>query len=241
VPTNTPAPTNTPLPTQAATPTQPPALTNTPAPAGTTAITPTVVSGSAIAHVNENTNCRSGPSTDYPVIVEILAGTDVKIVSKTTLDNYLVVEDPSDPTQTCWLYTQYVTTSGDLSSLPVATPPPPLLSFTFDFTKLNYCGGYSLEFEVINTGPKTLQAYTIVAKDLTEHTQQTTSYTAFDQLDGCLIAKAIGYVDTGKNGYVYANDFSYDPTGHSMEADITICSHNDMTGVCASQVIRFTP
>jgi maltose-binding protein MalE len=110
-----------------------------------------------------------------------------------------------------------------------------------DFTRIQTCGSYILEFKVVNTGPKTLQAYTIVAKDLVAHSQQTTSSTTFDFVNGCFIQQEIGWIDPGKVGYVYANNFSYDPTGHSFEATVAICTHNDMTGVCATQAIKFTP
>jgi hypothetical protein len=170
-----------------------------------------------------------------------LSGDSAKIVSKTTEESYVLVEDPNNPGQSCWLWTQFIAISGDLSGLPVATPPPPLVNFTMDFTRVQICGSFFLEFKVVNTGEKTLQAYTIVAKDLTAKSQQTTSRTGFDFLDGCFIQKEIGYIDPGMVGYVSADNFSYDPTGHSFEATITICSHNDMTGVCATQVVKFKP
>ncbi len=246
-PTATLLPTYTPVPTEAFTPTSPAPPTNTPLP--TEAATPTqavatataVVAGAPTAQVNENTNCRTGPSSGYDLIATLLIGEQAKIVSKTTLEDYVIIENPADPTQTCWLWTKYVTISGDLSSLPAATPPPPLVKFTVDFMKIDSCTNYSLVFEVVNTATKPLQAYTIVAKDLSERTQQTTTSTVFDQKSGCGVVKSIEYVDPGKIGYVYANDFAYNPSGHSIEATITICSHNDMTSPCASQVIRFTP
>ncbi len=246
-PTNTPAPTatlpptSTPLPTEASTPTQPPVATETATPAATLVNTPASVPGSATALINENTNCRTGPSADYELVVTFLSGESAKIVSQTTDDSYVLVEDPNNPGQTCWLFTQYVTISGNLASLPVATPPPPLVNFTMDFTRVQVCGSYFLEFKVVNTGTKTLQAYTVVAKDLTAHSQQTTNRMVFDFLDGCFIQNEIGFIDPGKVGYVAADNFSYDPSGHSFEATITICSHNDMTGVCATQVVKFTP
>jgi len=236
-PTATKAPTQTPLPTEATTVTQAALATATPA----TPTNPPSTSGAPVAHVNENTNCRSGPSSDYSPIVVLLSGQDVKIVSRTTLDDYLLVENPENPPETCWLWTQFVTTSGDLASLPVATPPPPLVSYNLAFTRVLPCTGYTLEIKVLNTGEKTIQAYTVVAKDLTSHTQQTTSSPVFDLLEGCVIAQAIGYIDPGKVGYIYANYFPYDPTGHVIEADVTICSHNDMTGACVTQVYTFTP
>ena len=240
-PTSTQQPTETPLPTETLSPTQPPSPTETPIPAATLVNTPANVLTGPTAHVNENTNCRSGPSSDYPVIVVILSGQDVKIVSKTTMDSYLIVEDPANTAQTCWLWTQYVTVNGDLSSLPVATPPPPLMTYTMAFTKIETCTTYSLEFKVTNTGSKTLQSYTIVAKDLTEHTQQTSSSTVFNLRKDCAVEEEIGFVDPGKVGYAYANNFTYNPSGHSMEATITICSHDDLTGVCASRTVKFTP
>jgi hypothetical protein len=240
-PTATQLPTSTTLPTEANTPTQLSAASATPTMVATLANTPTTVAVSQTALVNENTNCRSGPSADYPLIVTFLTGETAKIVSRTTLNNYLIVGAPTNSLQTCWLWTQYVTVNGDLSSLPVATPPPPLVNFTMDYTRIDTCGNYSLEFKVVNTGQKTLEAYTIVVKDLSANSQQTTSKATFDFMNGCYIEKEIGSLDTGKVGYAYAENFSSMPTGHSFEATITICSHNDMTGVCATQVVRFTP
>jgi hypothetical protein len=247
IPTNTasptvpPAPTNTPLPTEALTPIQAPNATSTPGTAAVSPTSPPSSAGASAALVNENTNCRSGPSADYTLIYTFLAGQTAKVVSRTTLDDYLLVENPENPPETCWLWTQYVTASGDLASLPVATTPPPLVSYSLAFTRIQTCSVYSIEFKVLNTGTKTIQAYTVVVKDLTSYTQQTSSNTVFDLVEGCTISQPIGYIDPGKIGYMYGNDFSYDPTGHSMEADVTICSHNDMTGVCVSQVILFTP
>ncbi len=239
--TPTPLPTYTPLP-QIITPTQALAPTTLPTPPPTSAATPLPPATGATALVNANTNCRSGPSTDYPVIVVITKGVTVTVVSKTTLDDYLLVGAPNNTNQTCWLWTQYATINGDLSGLPVATPPPPLLSFNIAFDKVQACsGGYILEFAVNNTGPKTLQAYKIAAKDLTAKSQQTTSSTVFDYIEECVVTKSIGYIDTGQAGYVYAENFTYDPSGHSMEATVTICSHDDMTGVCAGQLVKFTP
>jgi uncharacterized protein YgiM (DUF1202 family) len=240
-PTNTQLPTDTPLPTETFAPTQPPAPTDTPTPVATLVNTPTNVLTGPTAYVYENTNCRSGPSSDYPVIVVIMNGQDVKIVSRTTLDSYLIVEDPTNPPQSCWLWTQYVSTSDDLSSLPVATPPPPLMSYSMVFTKIETCATYSMEFKVTNTGSKTLQSYTIVAKDLSEHTQQTSSSTVFNLRKECAVDEEIGFVDPGQVGYAYANNFTYNPSGHSMEATITICSHDDQTGICATRVVKFTP
>lgn len=241
-PTATAQPTQTPLPTETSTPTQQAAPTETPAPAGTPTATPAPTSSAPIAHVNEGTNCRSGPSSDYDLVATFMSGEDATIVSKTTYNTYVLVENPQNPGQSCWLYTQFVTISGDLSSLPVATPPPPLLAFTLSFIDVEFCnGGYSLAFSVVNTATKPLQSYTIVAKDITANSQQTTTNNYFDKRLGCAITLDVDYVNTGKVGYVYSDYFTYDPTGHSMQAIVTICSHQDGAGTCVSQSLRFVP
>jgi hypothetical protein len=173
-----------------------------------------------------------------------LAGVDLNIVSKTTLDTYVIVENPNNSTQTCWLWTQYVDISGDLSSLPVATPPPAptaLVDFSPSFYRIEICSGFDPAFKVVNTGSLTLQSYTIVVKDRTSSTTETSSSDVFDKRNGCDVTKAIPYIDPGQTGFVYASTFTYDPSGHDMKATITLCSHDGEGGKCTSQIINFTP
>ena len=246
-PTNTPLPsatqppTSTPLPTIASTPTASPAPSATLQPVSTLVETPSGASTSITAHVEQNTNCRSGPSSVYTLIAEILAGEDVKVISATTIQDYVIIETPQDPAKSCWLWTKYVTLSSDLSGLPVATPPPYPITFSLAYSKLQNCNGHVLEFKVVNTGTTTLQSYTLVAKDLDENTQQTSTSTVFSERSGCSVEDEISYIDPGKSGFAYAAAFPYDPTGHYMEATMTVCSHDDGTGICVSFVTRFTP
>ncbi len=237
-PTNTQVPTSTNLPTATQAPTQPP-----PAPTSPPVTTPIEAPSAASAHVNKNTNCRSGPSTDFPTSYTAMAGTDLTIVSKTPLDNYVVVENPKVSGQVCWLFTQYVDISGNTSNLPVATAPAPptILTFTLSFYRLESCSGFSPAFRVTNTGNVTLQSYTASAKDRKNNSTQTSSADGFSRRSGCAEAKSISLLDPGQTGYVYADKFNYDPSGNNMIATITVCSHDKQEGKCASQNITFTP
>jgi hypothetical protein len=241
-PTNPPLPTATLPPTATPAPTQAPAPTKTPAPVIST---PTNLPSVLTAHITANTNCRSGPSALFPSVFTALKGEDLKIVSKTTLGDYVIVENPQSPGQNCWLWTQYVEINGDLSGLQAATPPPtltPLVAFSLAFDTVVTCNnGWSLEFKVVNAGSKPLQSYKVVAKDKSANTQETTSSNQFDQRSGCNVANEITSVDPGKTGYIYADDFNYNPSGHSMEATITVCSHDNQAGACETQVIKFAP
>jgi len=237
--TNTPVPTNTPLPTET------PAPTATPMPVMTETSAPTATSvAKAVASVNQNTNCRSGPATTYPLIYTAMKGESLNIVSKTTLDDYVLVEVPNAPGQTCWLWTQYVTVQGDLSTLPLATPPPtptPAVVYSISYLGIEPCTGYSLAFKVINTGAKPLQSYSIMATDQSSGNVETTDSNVFTERVSCKLQEERALLDPGQSGYIYGNDFSYDPKGHSFLVYLTICSNNDLEGECVSQGFIIAP
>jgi hypothetical protein len=60
----------------------------------------------------------------FPAITTVLAGQDVKVIYATTLSDYVVVDNPNAPGNTCWVWTYYAQITGNLAGLPVATPPP---------------------------------------------------------------------------------------------------------------------
>jgi uncharacterized protein YraI len=244
VPTPVPA-INTPLPTETPLPTQTPAPTETPLPAVPETSTPAAAAASnAIAYVNQSTNCRSGPATTFPLIYTALAGESLKIVSKTTLEDYVIVEVPTGPGQTCWLWTEYVTVQGDVSALPVTTPPPtptPAVRYSLSFERIEPCTGWSLVFKVTNTGAKTLQSYTMVATDQTKDNTETTTLNHFTERIACKYQEELASLDPGQSGYIYENDFSYDPKGHYFLIYVNVCSNNDLEGECVTQGFFLTP
>lgn len=237
-PTSTLEPTGTPPPTATLAPTQPPVPTLE----GTS--TPESLVPPPIALILEDTNCRSGPSIEYPVIFLALKGQDLKIVLDSGLSNYVVVENPQTPGQYCWLWTQSVEVHGDLSGLQAATPPPlptPAVKFTFAFERVEVCNGYSLAFRVVNTDSRTMQSYKILAIDFNTDKRETTTANNFDRRMGCTISDRNDLLNPGETGFIYANGFSYDPSGHAFNITVTVCSHNDLAGVCETQATNFIP
>ena len=100
----------------------------------------------------------------------------------------MLVEVPNAPGQTCWLWTEYVTVQGDVSTLPVATPPPtptPAVVYSISYLGIEPCTGYSLAFKVINNGAKPLQSYSIVATDQSSGNVETTDSNAFTERVAC--------------------------------------------------------
>ena len=229
--TANPMPADTPTPAQAA------ALTPTAAPITPTASTPS-------AHVNTNTNCRSGPSTAFNQLYVALKGEDLKIVARTSLSDYVLVENLKKPGQTCWLWTKYVDVSGDLSGLPQATPPPtptPVIDFSLNFTYMDACVGKEPEFKLVNTGEVTFKAAHVVIQDLDTSQTFNTTTTYFNFRGGCTAPEPLTELAPGKTGYVFVNVLGYDPGGHHLGGMVTLCSQPDMTGSCVTKEIKFTP
>ena len=112
-----------------ATPTQalptfpaPPTLTATPAFTPTTAFTSTP--SFAYVTLSEGTNCRTGPSDDYPIVGALIVGQVAEIVGRQRSGTSWYVVRLPGTTSTCWLWTNWATVTGVTSGLPIIDPPP---------------------------------------------------------------------------------------------------------------------
>jgi hypothetical protein len=103
------------------------------------------------------------------------------------------------------------------------------------------CTGWSLAFKVINTGAKPLQSYSIVATDQTNDNTETTNSNQFTQRVECKYQEERGSIDPGLTGYIYEDDFTYNPKGHYILVYVNVCSNNDLEGECISQGFFLTP
>jgi uncharacterized protein YgiM (DUF1202 family) len=108
----------TPTPLDTATPefTPTPGFTSTPS-------VPTVT-------VSVNTNCRSGPGTQYALTGGVNVGQSAVVVGKNTSTGYWIINNLNG-SGTCWLWGQYATVSGNTANLPeYPIPPTPTPSST---------------------------------------------------------------------------------------------------------------
>jgi hypothetical protein len=233
---------------EAASPTPPEAVeaTATVVPPATETPVPTLAPTDVppAARVQENTNCRTGPLTIFDQVFTALKGTEWPIVGRTTLPDYVIIEVPDHPGETCWLWTRYVQVVGDLSTLPLFTPPPtptPSAAFTLSYAYLEGCVGWDPGFKVVNTGSVPFKSAHITAKDNDTSTTVQQSIDVFDKRNGCAINTAIPVLNPGKTGYVYANTFVYDPSGHDLEVTVKLCSGPGLTGTCVSRSVSASP
>lgn len=79
--------------------------------------------------VSTNTNCRTGPSTQYELIGGLNVGQSAEVVGKSTSTGYWIIRTPGGGT--CWLWGQFATVSGNTANLPeYPTPATPTPTFT---------------------------------------------------------------------------------------------------------------
>lgn len=87
--------------------------------------TPTASATPAVVWINVriDTNCRLGPGKDYEMVGALLVGERTRVVQRSTVPDYWVVDNPDNPGRTCYLWGGYATLEGDLGSLPLDIPP----------------------------------------------------------------------------------------------------------------------
>jgi len=243
------APTLEPLeatPTQAArVQTESPAATDTPSPSSTPTITPTDTPSIPIARLSQNTNCRSGPGTIYDIEYIAMAGEDLTIIARSSVPNYVIIEIPGMPGQSCWLWTQYAETTGDTSGLPVRTPPPtptpqptetPALAFSISQADISLCSGKEyLEIQINNAGPATIESFSYQARDLDNNETASGQGNIFKGNTGCLPLMQPSIAPSG-SAYVGVGPFT-SFAGHTVRVTMTACAADDLGQQC-SQVRR---
>ncbi|KAA3648309.1 MAG: hypothetical protein DWQ07_04770 [Chloroflexi bacterium] len=103
--------------------------TETPIPA-TPTITLTPTSAVPMVSVTTATNCRNGPGIPYDIVGSLSPGQNGNIAAQSSVNNYVLIQNPAGGPN-CWLWLQHATITGDISGLPVVTPPPsPTPTFT---------------------------------------------------------------------------------------------------------------
>ncbi len=126
IPTVTPAPTSTdtPEPTETDEP-----ATETPEPTeeeeSEAEATPTEEASDTLT-VDVGANVRGGPSTNYPVVANLVAGDTPTVLGKDVSGTWFAIETTRTSSGVAWIAGLVATYDGDVEALPiVAAPPPP--------------------------------------------------------------------------------------------------------------------
>ena len=221
---------------------EPPTLTPTETPTATLAIAPT--STVPLISVSVNTNCRIGPGRVYDRVGALLVGETAEVYGRNPTGEYWYIRNPDPGAEFCWLWGEYATLLGNTTLLPVYTPPPtptPSPTFQASFDGLDSCVGWWVEIELANTGGVTFSSMSLTIRDTVTDAVLSQTTDSFINLGGCTDSNTVDELTPGSTRTVSSPPFAYNPTGHELRATVTLCSGNAQTGLCTSDIIRFTP
>lgn len=77
-----------------------------------------------VVSVRVKTNCRLGPGLQYELIGALMVGEQAEVVGVSENGEYWVIKNPWRDGE-CWLWGRFASVEGDISGLPVRTPPAP--------------------------------------------------------------------------------------------------------------------
>ncbi len=230
--TATPLPTSTPD-----VPTASPTITPT--------FTPVFTATPAVPQVSVSvaTNCRVGPGRVYDRVGALLVDQVAEVIGRNQVGNYWYIREPTRNV-TCWLWGEYATVTGNLTVLPVYTPPPtptPMPSFVLKYDGLDFCTGWWVELDLTNNGGIAFESVAVTVRDTVTNVVVSQYSDVFTDVDGCTFSDTTERVNPGTSPNISSPPFAYDPRGHELRATVTLCSLNGQNGTCLTQSIRFTP
>ena len=237
----TPTPLISPSPLATSTPEVPTAT-----PSATLSPTPIFTATPAVPLISVTvaTNCRVGPGRVYDRVGALLVGQVSEVVGRNLNSNYWYIRNPNNANGFCWLWGEYATVTGNFAALPVFTPPPtptPMPAFSAEYERLESCNGWWVDINLANTGGISFDSVSLTVRD--RDTDVVTSMISdnFTDLDGCSESDSSERLNPGADRTVSSSPFTYDPRGHRLRATITLCSRDELSGTCITEVINFTP
>lgn len=248
VPIGTSFPSSEPTATSTFTP-EPPTLT----PTETLTSTPLIT----LISVTVPTNCRNGPGKVYDMEGALLVGEFAEVFGRDVTNNYWYIRNPDSGPEFCWVWGKYATVTGPTFQLPIYTPPPtptatftptptltptPSPSFKAEYVSLDSCNGiWWADIKLKNNGSILFRSVFISVKDTVTGITSAQLNDGFTDKNSCLETITRDRIAAGDTYLMSAPPFNYAPTGHKIEASITLCSDTGQKGLCTSRNIDFIP
>ncbi|RIK29542.1 MAG: hypothetical protein DCC56_12615 [Anaerolineae bacterium] len=73
--------------------------------------------------VSANTNCRSGPGSEYSIEGALTVGQQAEVIGKNSTTNYWIIKNPNGGGN-CWLWGEHATVNGNAAGLQEVEVPP---------------------------------------------------------------------------------------------------------------------
>jgi len=229
-------------------PTFSPTATSSPIPVIIFTATPAV----PLISVSQATNCRTGPGRAYDRVGALLVGQVAEVIGRNSSGEYWYIRNPNQPNGFCWLWGEFATLTGNTSALPIFTPPPtptisptptPVAAFKVTYEGLESCSGtgWWVDLKLENTGGVVFRSVSITLRDTVTSTVLSMFTDDFTDKDGCNNSRTRDNLNPDSTRIVSLPPFSYDPSGHRLRANVTVCSNTGVSGTCVSDRVIFKP
>lgn len=211
--------------------------TETTLPEASATSTPEILKGEVV----RETNCRTGPAGNYELVAKYQVGQQLDVVAKDLGSAYWFVQNPEKPEERCYLLLQNFKIDGDASALPKYTPQPSPTAmpyFNVSFKKFDTCKSLDFaQFIVENIGSVPFRSAYIKFTDLKVNKSVEQALNAFDQHNGCVLAKNVAPLNQGESGYVETPPIGWNAHGHKLRATLMLCTEQNLKGTCVTQTI----
>lgn len=234
-------------------PSETPTLTFTP---GTETVTPeatvTFTQAPVQLSVTRPTHCRAGPGKSYEIVGSLLVGMKVPVIGRDPTSQYWYIPNPYVFTEYCWVWGEYAEFEGNQILLPVVSPPPtptstattvPTIDFKLQGQGMHSCNGaHWMNIVIVNESSYALNSISIVMTDTVKNLTRSVTYNNFPIATGCDNLTWIETVgSSGSSTSVLGPKFDYNIRGNKMQVTVTVCSEEDLKGVCGTRVTNLKP
>lgn len=202
----------------------------------------------------ENTNCRTGPASNYPLVTTLMKDQKVQAGGRSFKNDYHYITVPGEENLHCWVWDKYVSISGNSESLPIFTPlptstpsptPTPVPGIELDYYNLTSCGSdFGINIIVKNTGQVVWSSVQVTIKDVTADKTFSYSTNNFTQYSGCTAGGSQADLFNQEEGFtsnMASGKFTYDPTGHKLNITVTVYEDDSLAGIAFSKSFTVTP
>lgn len=191
---------------------------------------------------NIDTNCRTGPSSEYPRVGYLLVGQESSVLGRNRNGTWWLIANPSKPGDSCWVWGETTVVIGDISTLAIVTPPPLIkLSYSLSFANRHNCSGVLLfTFKVRNTGDGLIRSASI--QIINKNTDKSFgpnyyNYPFVFNPNACKFGKDA--LKPGEAGYLITDLGHKIDHGTPVRAVILLCNQESLRGSCVKHQIEF--
>lgn len=220
---------------------EPPTLT--PEPAFSPTLEATAAPDTPLITVSQDTNCRTGPGAIYERVGMLLVGEVAEVVGRDVTGEYWLIINPDEGPESCWVWGEYGTVTGNTYTLlfPTAMPVPDS-AFTVALVGLQSCSNtWWVNFILTNASAAPFKSMFLNVRDVDTVTDLSVKADNFSGVDNCSGGTNVEMLVAGASVTVSSAPIAYNPTGNNFNARIKVCTEVNLGGTCVTKEFNFQP